>query len=98
MNVARWLTLAGFAGAVVFAVGGGEYGTFDYFELKGQVGDMEAELAELRHTVDSLDRVALALEKDPKVQERVAREQFGMLRSGEFLYRLVPAEESASAP
>jgi len=29
------------------------------------------------------------------VQERVARESFGMIRKGEHLYRLLPAEESA---
>jgi cell division protein FtsB len=27
------------------------------------------------------------------MQERVARERFGMLKPGEFLYRLVPTEK-----
>jgi hypothetical protein len=43
--------------------------------------------------VDSLERLARAIERDPRVQERVARERFGMLRKGEFLYRLVPTIE-----
>jgi cell division protein FtsB len=47
----------------------------------------------LQQVVDSLGRLAVALEKDPVMQERVARERFGMLRPGEFLYRLVPTVE-----
>ena len=39
---------------------------------------------------DSLQRLARALETDPAAQERAAREQFGMIRRGELLYRLVP--------
>ena len=47
---------------------------------------------ELQQSVDSLSRVAKALQKDRRVQERVARESFGMLRKGEHLYRLLPAD------
>jgi len=36
---------------------------------------------------------AVAIERDPRVQERAARESFGMIREGEFLYRIeAPAE------
>ncbi|PYO98037.1 MAG: hypothetical protein DMD61_11015 [Gemmatimonadetes bacterium] len=37
-----------------------------------------------------LRRLTHALETDPAAQERAAREQFGMIRKGELLYRLVP--------
>jgi cell division protein FtsB len=37
-----------------------------------------------------LGRVARALENDPVAQERAAREQFGLIRNGEILYRIVP--------
>ena len=50
----------------------------------------------LTRLVDSLERAAVAIEHDPRTQERVARERFGMLRKGEFLYRLVPTENSVS--
>ena len=30
------------------------------------------------------------------MQERVARERFGMIKKGEFLYRLVPAGDSVA--
>jgi len=45
--------------------------------------------------VDSLQREATAIERDLRVQERVARERFGMIRRGELLYRLVPPDSAA---
>ena len=48
----------------------------------------------LRRAVDSLEHDATAIERDLRVQERVARERFGMIRPGELLYRLVPADSS----
>ena len=53
-------------------------------------------MQQLTRLVDSLERAAVAIERDPRTQERVARERFGMLRKGEFLYRLVPTENSVS--
>jgi cell division protein FtsB len=97
MSATRWIGWAIVALGLLFAVQGGEYGTTDYYTLRRQAAEESAQVAELRHTVDSLDRVAVALEKDPRTQERVARESYGMLRPGEFLYRLVPAEESPAA-
>jgi cell division protein FtsB len=47
-------------------------------------------VAELQRVLDSLTTAAVGLELDPRVQERVARERFGMIKKGEFLYRLVP--------
>jgi len=38
----------------------------------------------LRGTLDSLRHEAMTVETDPAVQERVAREQFGMIRPGRF--------------
>jgi cell division protein FtsB len=91
---ARWAALAALAFALYFAVQGGEYGTLDLIHLRGEEKDELAKVLLLRTMVDSLTRAATAIERDPRVQERVAREQFGMLKPGEFLYRIVPAEGS----
>ncbi len=48
-------------------------------------------MVRLQQLVDSLTKAAIAIELDPRVQERVARERFGMMKKGEFLYRLVPS-------
>lgn len=82
------MTLLVLAGAALFAAVGGEYGTFDWLELRRQER-REAELiAGLKSEVDSLERLARRLESDPRLAERLARENFGMIRRGEFLYRL----------
>ena len=71
---------------------GGEYGTTDVLDLRRQESSEEAQVERLRHVVDSLAHEATAIERDLRVQERVARERFGMIRQGELLYRLVPAD------
>lgn len=82
--------IAGVAFALYFAFQGGEYGTLDLRQLRQDVAEESTNVVRLQHLVDSLERVATAIERDPRMQERVARERFGMLKKGEFLYRLVP--------
>ncbi len=94
MTPGRWAIVAGLAFALYFALQGGEYGTLDLLQLRRETADERENVARLQRMVDSLTAVALGIEKDPRVQERVARERFGMLKKGEFLYRLVPAEKS----
>jgi cell division protein FtsB len=88
----RWAGLAALLFALYFAVQGGEYGTLDLVALRRQAAEEAARVAVLERVVDSLDKAAVAIERDPRVQERVARESFGMIRRGEFLYRLVPSD------
>jgi len=49
-------------------------------------------LAEVEARIDSLRAWADSLENDPATIERVAREDFGMIRDGETLYRFVEAD------
>jgi len=72
------------------ALWGGEYGTADWLTMRRQLGEERAAVAALRVELDSLAKLARDLETNPAVQERVAREQFGMIRDGEILYRVVP--------
>ncbi len=96
MTLGRWATIVGLAAALYFALQGGEYGTLDLLQLRQEEAEENASVARLQHLVDSLTTAALAIEHDPRTQERVARERFGMLREGEFLYRLVPQEKDVS--
>ena len=82
--------IAGAVGLVALAVWGGEYGTADWITIRRQLADERAKVAALRIEIDSLAKLAHDLETNPAVQERVAREQFGMIRDGEVLYRVVP--------
>jgi cell division protein FtsB len=89
----RWAIIAGLLAALYFALQGGEYGILDLRQLRQDVVEESTTVVQLQRVVDSLERLAVAIERDPRMQERVARERFGMLREGEFLYRLVPTTE-----
>jgi cell division protein FtsB len=85
--------VAGLGGGLVLllvALLAGEYSTFDWLKLRRQLTLERDTVSVLRIAVDSLRRVANALENDPAAQERAAREFFGMIRDGEILYRIVP--------
>ena len=90
MTRTRVAGIAGAIGLVALAAWGGEYGTADWITIRRQVADERARVAALRIELDSLGKLANDLETNPAVQERVAREQFGMIRDGETLYRVVP--------
>ena len=85
--------IAGIIGAVVLvglALLGGEYSTLDWLTLRRQLAEEERTLQELRAEIDSLERRGRELESSAAAQERAAREEFGVIRDGEILYRVVP--------
>ena len=89
----RILVAAGVLGALVFAVEGGEYGTRDLIHQKQRKARLQSAIDSAQHVVDSLRRYKRRLETDPVLQERIAREEFGMVRgTKEILYRI--AEDS----
>jgi cell division protein FtsB len=83
------LLLAGLiVGIVVFAVQGGEYGTWDLVRQRTKRERLQARIDSLTRIVDSLERRKRAIRTDPAVQERIAREEFGMVKGDkELLYR-----------
>jgi cell division protein FtsB len=81
-------------GMAGYAVEGGEYGTLDLLSLRRQVRTERAALDRLRHELDSLQREKRALAEDPRVQEKVARELYGMIRPGEILYQVVARDST----
>ena len=74
--------------ALVFAVQGGEYGTRDLMRQRSRRAALVATIDSLQHIVDSLKRYKTRVETDPALQERIAREEFGLVRGDkELLYR-----------
>ena len=90
MTGGRIAGLAAGVGLLALAAWGGEYSSADWIILRRQLAEERAKVTALRIEIDSLARLAHELETNPAVQERVAREQFGMIRNGEVLYRVVP--------
>jgi len=74
--------------AIVFAVQGGEYGTSDLLRQTARRKALVARIDSLQRAVDSLSRTKSALQTDVALQEKIAREEFGMIRGNkEMLYR-----------
>ncbi len=79
-------------GGLAFALMGGEYDTLDWLTLRQEIDSERQSITELQREVDSLSVYADAIESDSATQERVAREEFGMLREGEHGFIVVPVE------
>jgi cell division protein FtsB len=89
----------GVIAALVFAVQGGEYGTTDLMRQKARKRALSSTIDSLQHIVDSLKRYKRRVETDPALQERIAREEFGMVRgSKELLYRFAEPDSATRAP
>ena len=93
----RLLVMAVIVGAVVFAVQGGEYGTRDLLRQRSRRARLMSAIDSLQRIVDSLAKYKHRLETDPALQERIAREEFGLVRGNkELLYRFAePSVDSA---
>ena len=82
--------------ALVFAVQGGEFGTRDLLRQRQRRKVLVSAIDSLQRIVDSLKRYKRRIETDPALQERIAREEFGLVRGNkELLYRIA---EPAAAP
>ncbi len=79
--------------AAYYAMFGGEYSLFELRGARAAVTAERATVEELEFRIDSLSAWADSVRSDPATLERIAREQFGMIRDGETLYRFVPAED-----
>jgi len=95
------LQRAVFPGVLLFAgycsVYGGEYSWMELREARAAVEQEASELVEMRQEIDSLAAWADSLKTDSATLERVARENFGMIRDGETLFRFEPSDSAPPA-
>ena len=93
----RYAWWALIAVALFFAVQGGEYSTRDLYVLNARDGTLTSEVDSLQRQVDSLTRFLKLVKTDSATQERIAREEFGMVRGDkEILYRFGDAPASSN--
>jgi cell division protein FtsB len=85
-------------GGLFFAIQGGEYSTMDLWRQRERKKLLIAQTDSLRREVDSLKNVVKAIATDRATQERIAREEFGMVRGDkEILYRFGDSADTALA-
>ena len=89
---AIWIVVG--VAAVWFAIQGGEFGTMDLLRQHRQRVQLVREIDSLTRAVDSLRRHKQRVLTDPRTQERIAREEFGMVRGKELLYRIADPDSS----
>jgi cell division protein FtsB len=93
LRIAFWALVA------YFAVEGGEYGTSDLFNVRGRIGETKIAIDSLKHQVDSLSRQKKDVMTNPSVQERIAREEFGMVKGDrELIYHVLRPDSGAVSP
>ena len=80
------------AGALYFALFGGEYSWLELRRIRQDRTEEEDRLARERVRVDSLQARVDSLETDSATLERIARDRWGLIRDGERLYRFVDGD------
>jgi cell division protein FtsB len=94
---AVWLVVA--VVAIIFGVEGGEFGTLDLVRNRRDMAQLQHANDSLQHVLSTLRAYKDSLEKDPNVQERIAREQFGMVRGDkELIYRFTDSVRARRSP
>jgi len=89
----RVLAVVGVLGGLAFGVAGGEYATWDWWQLRSELKEEQRAIDSLRVELDSLQAELDLLRRDPAEVERVARERFGMLRPGEIMFQVEIPDE-----
>jgi cell division protein FtsB len=81
--------------ALWFAVQGGEFSTADLIRQRQRRARLAKQVDSLQHQVDSLRKYENLVLHDPKTQERIAREVFGMVRGDkEIVYRFAEPRDT----
>ena len=97
----RWL-FRGVVAAIWIAAGyyalfGGEYDVLELQELQEERDAVASRLDSISHRADSVKAWADSLESDTLAIQRVAREDHGLIREGEVLYRFIPSGDSTGS-
>ena len=95
LGARQLLFWAAVLGVAYFAIQGGEYGTAGLVRQRIEKSRTAKAIDSLQRQVDSLAKVKQAILTDPAVQERIAREEFGMVKPKEILYRFSEPTDSA---
>ena len=66
----------------------GNRGILQRLRLEEQKEELQAKIRQAQDEQSQLQQQSKALDSDPKVTEKVAREKYGMIRDGETIYKV----------
>lgn len=69
----------------------GDYGAYRIWKQKREIAQMEQAIEALHLRQQELKEEADLLKNDPEYIEKIAREEYGMIKRGEIIYRIVPS-------
>jgi cell division protein FtsB len=73
----------------------GEHGLLAMLQTRRQIQDLQQQIQRLNEDNRRLAEQVNSLKSDPQEIERIAREQMGMARPGEMIFRLPPRTDSS---
>ncbi len=88
-RVLGWAIAVWFLSAILF----GETGFFSLLRMNSMKDSLEEEILALEEVRAETESRRDALERDAAVIEEVAREEYGMMKDGDTIYRVVLDEE-----
>ena len=90
INPGRWKFALGLLvlAFLIYAFGSGNDGLYQVWQKWRELEVAEARVAHLQAENDSLRQILWRLENDLEYVEKVAREEYGMIKQGERVYRL----------
>ena len=68
-----------------------------YYELHQEEVHIEQELAKIEREIQTLQQEKKLLQSDRDYIEKVIREELGLVRPGEMVYKLVPEKKTVQA-
>ncbi len=89
LRILGWTIAIWFVTAILM----GDSGLFSILRMKGMKGALQDEISALEQERDAAAEYNEDLRNDPDAVERVAREDYGMIKDGETCYRVVLEDE-----
>lgn len=85
------LVIAGIVLFIAYLFGLGDYGIYQYYQLRNEKTKIQAGYNSLLSQKILLEEEEKLVEKkDPEYFQRIAREKYGLVKPGEKIYKLVP--------
>ena len=89
LRVLAWTLAVWFVSAILLS----DSGLFSILRMRGMKGELRSEIEALEITRGDIAQYNDDLLNDPDTVERVAREEYGMIKDGEICYRVVLEED-----